>query len=210
MKKIVVILLLGAICSHNLFATEQHEFNNFSVSLDPISFIALLFSSLGTNDEENPTDFRNVWFCAGVNWETEKQREMGLEIFIRGDRVGITTKYRFFSNRERQSGFFWGLFGLFEWRRMYWYYDEDSELNIAWRFPFTANENVYHSIGITGGLDTGFRLRLNNFGITPYLRLGVPLFFCFGNLPQSSREEFRNLNILVRAISIGIRLNFFL
>jgi hypothetical protein len=105
MKKFILIPIISFLIPFNLLA---QEYNNSSVSFDPLTFIGLLLSSNDENGEPQPIDFRNMWFGADINWETEKQREMGVGLFLRGNRVGITTKYRFFYNKERQSGFFWG------------------------------------------------------------------------------------------------------
>jgi len=184
----------------------QDSFNNknTSVSFDPFTFIGLLLSP-----NESEVDFKNMWFAMDFNWETEKQKEMGIGIILRVNRVAIKTQYRSFYNKERQSGFFWGLYGLIEWRKMYWY-NENNDLIIGWTFPFIDNDNTYHSIGITGGFDIGFRFRISDIGITPYIGLGIPLFFCFGNLPpEKYRQEFYINNITFRAINIGIRLDLF-
>jgi hypothetical protein len=186
------------------------EFTNNSVSFEPLTFIGLLLSPNDENGEPQPVDLRNMWFAVDSNWETEKQREMGLGLFLRGDRIAIISKYRMFRNKETLSGFFWGFYGLIEWRRMYWLFEKNSELTIGWNFPFVGHDNVYHSIGITGGMDIGFRFRKENFGITPYLGLGIPLFYCFGNLPPKGNDrEFIIMNTAGRAVNIGLRLDFF-
>jgi hypothetical protein len=200
MKKFILILIISFLIPFNLFA---QEYNNSSVSFDPLTLIGLLLG-------DGNVDFRNMWLAVDINWETEKQREMGLGLFVRGNRVGITTKYRFFHNKEKLSGFFWGLYGLIEWRRMYWFYDDNSEIIMGSSFPFVESGNVYHSIGITGGADIGFRFRIKNFGITPYLGVGLPLFLLFGDLPpQNNMQEFYIQNAITRAINIGLKLDFF-
>jgi hypothetical protein len=92
---------------------------------------------------------------------------------------------------------------------MYWLYDENNEIGIGWNFPFVGNDNVFHSIGLTGGFDVGFRIRGKTVGVTPYIGLGIPLFFCFGDLPQKDKDLFTIKNIVFRAIDIGIRIDFF-
>jgi hypothetical protein len=205
MKKTMLFLIIFIFLTHHLFSMD---YTNNSISFDPLTFIGIFF--IPDNGESQFVDLRNLWLAVDINWETEKQREMGLGLFLRGDRVAITTKYRMFHNKETQSGFFWGLYGLIEWRRLYWYYDKNSEITIGWTFPFVGHDNVYHSIGITGGIDIGFRIRSNSFGITPYLGLGIPLFYCFGDLPpEKNTQEFNIMNITLRAINIGLRLDFF-
>ena len=210
MKRIVFVPIVFIFISSNLFAQNPR---NSSVSFDPLTFIgAVWFFSTLDNENEEPreTNFSNIWFSMDINWETEKQKEMGVGIFLGPHRVYLKTQYRSFYNKKRQSGFFWGLYGLIEWRRMFWFYDEDDELAIGWNFPFTGRDNVYHSIGITGGFDIGFRFRRNNFGITPYAGLGIPLFFYLGSLPpQNNIKEFNVMNIALRAINIGVKLDFF-
>jgi hypothetical protein len=71
---------------------------------------------------------------------------------------------------------------------MYWRYDEDNEFAIGWNFPFIG-DNIFHSIGITGGVDIGFRIRGEKIGVTPFVGLGIPLFYCFGDLPPQKDKE---------------------
>jgi len=40
--------------------------------------------------------------------------------------------------------------------------------------------------------------------------LGIPLFYCFGNLPpEKYMQEFYMTNAIIRAVNIGIKLDFF-
>jgi hypothetical protein len=182
---------------------------NLSISFDPLTFLGLLLSPANQNDEQESTDIRNMWVGVELNIETPKHKELGFGIFARADRVALRTQYRSFFNKKRQSGFFWGLYGFIEWRKMYWLYDDDK-LVIAWKFPFAGSDNVYHSIGLTSGFNIGFRIRGNNTGITPYIGLGIPLFYCFGNVPpERDKEEFLFQNITFRIIDIGLRIDLF-
>jgi hypothetical protein len=188
--------MLGLIVlSNNAFA------QNFSVSVDPITFIGTLLAS--------NNDIRNMWLCTELNMDANN-KELGFGIFARADRFALRTQYRSFFNKERQSGFFWGLYGCIEWRKMFWIYNENNKINIGWNFPFVGSDNVYHSVGLTGGFDIGFRIRGKTVGVTPYIGLGIPLFFCFGDLPpQKDRELFNIQNIIFRAFDIGLRIDFF-
>jgi hypothetical protein len=191
------------VLSNNVFA------QNFSLSIDPLTFAGLFLSPTDENGEQLSSDIRNMWLCMGVNFDTSSKRELGFGIFARADRVALRTQYRFFYNKERQSGFFWGLYGQIEWRRMFWIYNENDALVVGWNFPFVGNDNVYHSIGATGGFDIGFRIRGKSVGVTPYIGLGLPLYFCFGKLPQNDKETFNFTNTVWRAIDIGLRIDFF-
>jgi len=73
MKRFILIPIISFLIPFNLLA---QEYNNFSVSFDPLTFIGLLFTSNDENGESQPIDFRNMWFGADINWETEKQREI--------------------------------------------------------------------------------------------------------------------------------------
>jgi hypothetical protein len=202
MKKGLLLLSVIILFSQNIFA------QNFSLSVDPLTFLGLLLSSSDENGEQGSSDIRNMWLCVEFNMNTPKQKEIGFGIFARADRIALRTQYRTFYNKERQSGFFWGLYGSVEWRQMYWLYDKDNELTIGWNFPFRGNDNVYDSIGLTAGTDIGFRIRGDKVGITPYIGLGIPLFFCFGNIPPE-KDYFYIQNITFRAIDIGLRIDFF-
>jgi len=83
MKKIIIILIMTIFIPSNLFT---QSFKNTSISFDPLTFIgAILWFS---NDENNRqvTD-NNIWFGVDLNWETEKQKEMGVGIFLGTHRV---------------------------------------------------------------------------------------------------------------------------
>jgi len=204
MKKLLLILIIIIFFSSSLMAQELNNQKNVSISFDPLTFFVLLIAP-----DQSEINFRNMWFAMDFNWETEKQKEMGIGIILQENRIALKTQYRSFYNKERQSGFFWGLYGLVEWRRMYWY-NENNNIGIGWTVPYIYNENTYHSIGITGGFDIGFRFRIIDIGITPYIGLGLPLFYCFNNLPSENyKQEFYINNAVIRAINIGIKLDFF-
>jgi hypothetical protein len=204
-RHVLIIALIGL--SNALFA------QNSSISFDPITFVGfvgLLLSSNDENGERQSSDLRNMWLCFELNMETHNKRELGFGVFARSDRVALRTQYRFFFNKERQSGFFWGLYGHIEWRKMYWIYDENNEIVIGWNFPFVGHDNVFHSIGAAAGVDIGFRIRGKTFGVTPYIGLGAPLFYCFGDLPpEKDKELFDFQNRTFRAVDIGLRFDFF-
>jgi hypothetical protein len=203
MRKYFLIIALVWL-SNALFA------QNSSLSLDPITFVGLLLSPKDEDGEEQSSDIRNRWLCFELNWETNNKKEIGFGIFARADRVALRTQYRSFFNKKRQSGLFWGLYAHVEWRKMFWIYDENNEIGIGWNFPFVGNDNVFHSIGITGGFDIGFRIRGKKFGVTPYIGLGIPLFYCFGDLPpEKDKELFDFKNTAFRSIDIGIRFDLF-
>jgi hypothetical protein len=204
MKKVIFIFCIIIFISSGLTAQESfNDYKNASISFDPLTFIGLLIAP-----DESEIDFRNMWFGMDFNWETENQKETGFGIILQANRIAIKTQYRSFYNKERQSGFFWGLYGLIEWRNMRWYY-ENNNLAIVWTYP-SIDKSSYHSIGITGGFDIGFRFRISDIGITPYMGLGIPLFYCFGNLPpENYMQEFYMTNAIIRAVNIGIKLDFF-
>ncbi|MCL2381674.1 MAG: hypothetical protein FWC64_08800 [Treponema sp.] len=196
-------VILVVVFPRSLFADD---FTNQSVSFSPITFVGLFFV-LPVFEEVN---LRNIWITFEGNWITANQAERGAGITIRNDRVALSARHRFFYNRQTQSGFFWGLYGLVEWRRTHWYYDEDGELQIDPFFPNERPGSIFHSVGLTGGLETGFRVRSGNTGITPFLRLGIPVFFPFGDLPPNNEFwEFYAMNALVRGITLGLRIDIF-
>jgi len=208
MKKVLILLILIFFIPSALFSQNIQNTKNISFSLDPLSLIGAIYFL--STDEEEKTENSFSWFGMDFNWETERGYEAGAGFFIGDHRTAISTKLRFFSNRENQSGVFFGFYGLIEWRKMDWFFDDDNELTISWFFPSTEKSNEYHSIGITGGFDIGFRIRLNNTGITPYIGLGIPLFYCFGSLPPDSyKRDFYLGNAIIRAINIGIKFDFF-
>jgi len=210
MKKPAFLIFIIAFISSNIFC---QDLRNASVSFDPLTLIRTAGFLINMNDtdpeDQRELNFNNIWFGMDSNWVTKNKKEMGVGVFLGSHKIAFKTQYRSFYNKERQSGFFWGLFGLTEWRRMYWYYEENDEIMVGWGLPFNEQENVYHSFGITGGFDTGFRYRTGNLGVTPYLGLGIPLFYCFGNMPVNNIQDFNVMNIALRAIHIGVRIDVF-
>ena len=89
-----------------------------------------------------------------VNWETNSKKEVGAGVFLCGDKIALRGQWRNYFNKERQSGFFAGLYGTIEYRKMFWFFDEHNELGIGWSFPFVG-DNVYHSLGLSAGFDIG-------------------------------------------------------
>jgi hypothetical protein len=196
-----VFLILGA-------ATVYGQ--SSSLSLDPLTFIQLIAFLLDSEEDaaEEPSDIRNVWLCGEVNWPANEKREIGVGLFARGDRFSARVQFRNFFNKERQSGLFGGLYGLVEYRKMYWFYGANNEIAIGYSYPFAGGDNVYHSIGLTAGFDIGFRIRGEKTGITPFVGLGLPLFYCFGSLPGNrDNREFYLLNAMLRAVDIGVRID---
>ena len=205
MKKIILTLFIITLISSKLSAQNVR---NTSISFDPLSLVGLVWFFSGDEEQLRQIDSNNLWFGMDINWETEKQKEMSVGFFIGTHRVALKTQYRSFYNKENQSGFFWGFYGLIEWRRMNWYYDENNELSINW---FASGEdNVYHSIGITGGFNIGFRFRTGNSAVTPYVGLGIPLYYCYGGLPpENNIKDFYIANAILRTIYIGITIDLF-
>jgi hypothetical protein len=183
---------------------------NASLSFDPLTLLGLFLSSVDDDDdEEKSVDIRNLWLCAEANWETNNKKELGFGLFWRGDRFTFRTQWRNYFNHDRQSGFFAGLYGTAEYRKMFWTLNESNEVDIGWNYPFVS-DTVYHSVGLSVGFDIGFRIRGKTVGLTPYIGLGFPLFYCFGDLPPDKyREDFDSKNLTLRSIDIGLRIDFF-
>jgi hypothetical protein len=198
-KKYTLLFALFAI-----FTVSINSQNN-SISLDPLTLLGSLF-----NSSEEGIDIRYMWLCLDFNFETDNNKEIGLGLFIRADKFALRGQYRNYFNKENQSGFFTGFYGTIEYRRMHWLLDNNNALAVGWDYPFKNNNNVYHSIGLSAGVDLGFRFRIGDVGITPYLGFGVPLYIPFGNLPSEPyKKDFIFQNIFFRAIDIGLRLDFF-
>jgi hypothetical protein len=187
--------------SHSLFA-EDHDnsvtpISYHSISISPMTIISTALLVQG---------IESIWFIADVNWRLANQEELGTGVVLRRDRASLVTRYRSYNNKERQSGLFWGVYGLAEWRMMHWFYDEHSNLKIASSTTSgESQEHIYHSIGITMGAEAGFRVRINNFnGISAFIGMGVPLFYCFGDTPQDVMQGFYLQNMLLRTLNVGL------
>jgi hypothetical protein len=183
-----------------------------TLSVDLLTFVSMILPNPSEKNGAPPPsqDLSSLWICVDLSGTTDAGRELGFGFFLRADRVALRSQYRFFSNPDSQSGFFWGLFGYVEWRKLHWGYDDNNELAVGWSYPFDG-DNVFHSVGLAAGVDAGFRIRIGSIGITPFIGVGLPLFYCFGTLPpDNDRTVFWIQNAVIRAVDIGLRIDFFL
>lgn len=209
--KLIVLFAFASIFSVKLLAVEDYQGafpENLSFSIDPLTFATILLNS-HFEEGEFDIDWRGVWFAGEMNYQTENRTELGFGLFLSNHNVAVTAKHRSFYNEEQLRGFFWGYYGLVEWRRMHWWKNSSAWPNVSWNFPVDENANVYHSFGVTAGADIGFRYRKEHWGITAYLGLGLPLYFCFGDLPNRRNIRFELINIGLRAIHLGVRVDLF-
>jgi hypothetical protein len=181
----------------------------FSLSVDPFTFVRMLLpSTQEVNGEKVESDPRNLWLCFELNFPA-LGAEMGAGLLARFDHIALRVQYRSYWNNERQSGIFWGLYTVAEWRKLYWFYGDDNALLIGWDYPFITEKDTYDSMGLTAGVNIGFRIRGETFGVSLYGGMGFPLYFMWGTSPpDADSTNFREQNFWIRAMDFGLRLDF--
>jgi hypothetical protein len=94
---------------------------------------------------------------------------------------------------------------------MGWQY-VDGDLQVSYSlFGSGVEGTVFHSAGLTGGADIGFRLRGERWGATFFAGAGYPLFWCFGDLPEKEDlDQFYLLNAILRAFELGFKIDFYI
>ena len=210
LRLVIFLIIFAVVLPRNLLADELwHR----SISFDPIGvarFFHFLVFLPGDLTGEEGLNLDNVGLTVESNWKTVHRHQMGIGFILSSNRIALTSTYRFFRDRETQSGFFWGPFALLEWRRMYWYYDVAGQITVD-TAPYGLLGTPFNSIGLTFGADVGFRFRISNFSITAFGGMGIPLFLAFGELLPEGPEfqEFYMANILPRGLRFGVRLDFY-
>lgn len=178
------------------------------IGIDPLGILGICIGAKNESGERVEPDIRNMWLTMDFSWLTRGGHEAGAGFTVSFSRVTLNGHYRFFSNNERQSGFFWGAFGSAGWQQMYWLINkDDGELFVGPYFPFKG-QNVFSIVGVTVGMDIGYRIRNDRFGITLFAGGGLPLFYAVPPGPEEDYTvEFMSELLILRAIHIGIRID---
>jgi hypothetical protein len=177
-----------------------------SVSISPL----MVFQALATPGEEVTDAFELIADC---NFEGDNG-ENSLGMVITGYQVGFRGQMRRFVHGD--YGFFAGLWGQAEFRQMYWKYDDAetkeglSLTTYFWTSGGGEGEHKYSSVGATLGGHVGYRLKFHPVGVTAYVGLGFPLFYCFGSLPEDNdTDKFYLMNGIIRAVDLGLKIDLF-
>jgi hypothetical protein len=124
--------------------------------------------------------------------------------------AALRTQRRTYSN-ENHSGFFYGLYGALEYRKLYWSYTASGDMLIQSFMGYETGDNLYHGVGVNLGGDVGFRMRGKRMGVTLYAGAGVPLLYYFGSTLPSKDElvDFYLLNMLSKALTAGLKIDLY-
>jgi hypothetical protein len=203
MKKILMLIVSMLLWQGTIYAD-----NLIGLSFSPVTFIEVILTSMEAdrNHEIGPEEY--IWLGIDFNFDSDgKENSIGL--YIHPNYFGLRAQRRTFSGDHR--GFFYGLYGILEYRKMYWGYNDKNDIEIQTFWGNERGDNPYHSIGATIGGDIGVRFGGKNMRCTIYTGLGLPLFYCFGDTPVSGGEmlSFYGLNTVSRIIDIGVKIDLF-
>jgi hypothetical protein len=209
-KRMFVVIALALISASlvcadtlpRLFRGAQSE----SLSVSPITLTGLVMTPSETS---NPIDF--LWFGIDYNSQFTAHKETSFGLYMRGlNYAAFRAQWRTYSN-ENHSGFFYGLYGALEYRKLYWGYTESGDMIVQSFIGNEIGDNLYHGAGLNLGGDAGFRIRGKRMGVTLYASAGVPLLYYFGStLPgQDELGDFYLLNVLPKALSVGLKIDLY-
>ena len=193
MKK-VLFFLIFAFVGFSLHALDL-ELTDFSVSMSPITFL----SALPVTDEEgNPAVFVGLSLNFG-----SKNFEHDWFISLYPAVYSFGYEQRVFFNSEKK-GFLYGCFASIDYRKFYLQPD-----GIKIEMTEIVDEEYFNTFGLRVGYEMGFRIRLDDFGITPKFGIGIPLYYPIG-LEKISNDFVRDyfLTLVSGSIFIGLKFDF--
>jgi hypothetical protein len=208
-KQILTITALVLISSSVAYADGPQLFRGAqseSISLSPITFAALFFAP---SESDNPLDF--LWFEVDYNSQFAAKKEISLGVYMHGlNYAAVRAQRRTYSN-DNHSGFFYGLYGAVEYRKLYWGYTADGDMIVQSFIGTEIGDNLYHGVGLNLGGDVGFRMMGKRAGVTLYAGAGLPLLYYFGSTlpPQNELVDFYLLNILPKAFTFGLKIDLY-
>jgi hypothetical protein len=201
MKKILSIAGLGLfLCIGEAFAQDA-----ISVSISPLSALDMALSNRGGGQ---PLEY--LWLEFDINYLADDNLERSVGAIIQPNFYALRYQQRQFS-RDDHTGFLYGIFGRIEYREMIWEPNGNDGVYVSTTWFKDGGGTIFRSIGAIFGGDVGFRLRGERFGATFYAGAGLPLFYCFGNLPPDDKLTSLYLSsALIKALNLGIKFDFYL
>jgi hypothetical protein len=205
MKKILSIAALGLfLCIGKVFAQDAAAQGAISVSVSPLSAL-----DMALNRDGQPLEYLRLEFDINYLADNNVERSVGAIIkFTYPNLYALRYQQRKFSG-DNHTGFLHGFYGRIEYREMNWGYD-DGKVEVSTSWFSNGTGTMFRSIGATFGGDVGFRLRGERFGATFYAGAGLPLFYCFGDIPKDQLASFYLSSALIRVLNLGIKLDFYL
>ncbi|MDR0539631.1 MAG: hypothetical protein LBG74_03905 [Spirochaetaceae bacterium] len=205
MKKLILLFLCCGI-----FPAQAARAMDFGVSVSPLTLLGAVLSSEYT-PTDNPRDY--IWISADLNFLLDDSRERSIGIVLQPNCYGLRYHQRKYTN-DNHSGFLYGLFATLDYRVMGWKYNDQDGLTVSYAFIGNTNTTegmIFHTIGATIGANTGFRLRGERWGATFYVGAGVPLIYCFGDLPRKQNSwDLYFGSALNRAFELGLKIDFYI
>lgn len=200
MKKVLFLLLIFFVITSNVFSLQQnlqYQEESLSFSISPSTPLLMLpFEA----EEGNPNPFLLVGISVNLG-RGNVEHDWFLSLYPSEYSFGY--ERRFFPSSKKQ-GFFYGFFASIDYRKFKLL--ENGILIDLFIFP---TENNFSTLGLRFGPEIGFRIKINDFGITPKFGIGIPLYHPFG-LKNISDDFWRDylLTVATSSIFVGIKIDF--
>jgi hypothetical protein len=178
---------------------------DYSVSISPLTLLEMLVVGAigGEQDEQGRLALSGLDVDFNLLLDDNKEQSIGM--YLMSGFYGLRYQFRSYAG-EDHAGFLYGMFAKLEYRIMEWSLNDGD-----WLFGGGRGGAVFHSAGLTAGADIGFRLRGERWGATFFAGAGLPLFYCFGDLPEKEdRDQFYLLNALMWAFELGFKIDIYL
>jgi hypothetical protein len=200
-------LYTGLIAVMLFFAKTTLPAADYGVSIAPLTMMGFFFSTISS--AKDPKEY--IWMDVDVNFLLANNKEQSIGIYLSPDCYGLRYQNRSYT-KESHAGFFYGAFAKLEYRTMGWQYLDGGTFQISYSLLGNPVEGTkFQSVGLTGGVDLGFRLRGEKWGATFFAGAGLPLFYCFGDLPEKeSPASFYLLNARLRVVELGFKIDFYM
>lgn len=198
MKQILFLSLL--LMKISLFSQEQITNNQeytTSISLSPLSFITLMADS-------EDADINDLWLAMSFNVATNNT-EYDFGIAKYPNYLSLSVEKRNFINKDL-FGFFYGPFISFDMLNL----TVDSSTLPAFSTDNSIPGDKYSLIGFRFGGDIGYRINMNNIGLTPKIGLSIPLYYLYelNNYTAEELQQIYTFTYLLRIFSFGIKIDF--
>ena len=202
MKKVFFLLLIFLTITSNLFSLQQnfqYPEESLSFSYSPATFLSIL----PWQDEDGnstPMPFLGISVNLG---SSNVEHDWFLSVYPSEYSFGY--ERRIFPSYKKK-GFFYGFFASFDYRKFV-LVDNGIDDGIMVDLFGLSTENDFWTLGFRIGTELGFRIRLGDYGITPKIGFGIPLYYPLG-LKEMSDDYWSDYFLTLATSSIFIGLKF--
>lgn len=204
MKKVLFLLLIFFVITSNVFSLQQnlqYQEESLSFSISPATFLTIL---PWQDEDGNSTPM--PFFGVSVNLGSSNvEHDWFLSLYP--SEVSFGYERRIFPSYKKK-GFFYGFFASFDYRKFV-LLDDGVDDGIRIDLFGLSTENDFWTLGFRIGTELGFRIRIGDFGITPKIGLGIPLYYPFG-LKEMSDNFWHDyfLTLTTSSIFIGFKFDY--